>query len=79
MDGEERLRACDICGAMFPLGPYKYRLRRVAAYDIWVCAQCHHRNATGWGREVEERVLKKVRERGREIPRRQRNGLLPFE
>lgn len=76
---EGRFTHCDVCGKLTPDGPRRYGLRRIALYDIRVCVPCQHENADGWLRKHEDKVLEKLNARQAVLPRRQRNGLLPFE
>ena len=78
MEGGNR-RPCDVCGTEYEYGPVHYGLRRNALYDIFVCGRCDHANLQGWARELEDRVLTKLRAEGKPEPRRLRNGLLPYD
>jgi hypothetical protein len=76
---EQHMEKCDVCGQARPYGQHRYELRRNQTYDIMVCNTCHAANWDGWAPHYEDRVTRRLIEKGANIPPRNAKGLLPRE
>lgn len=79
MTTENIMSTCDVCGGQFRYGPHRYDLRRNQTYDIMVCDTCHQANWDGWAPHYEEKVTKRLKEKGLPLPARNQKDWLPRE
>ena len=73
------MTTCDVGGGNFQFGPRRYELRRNQTYDIMVCDTCHSANWDSWAPHHEDRVARRLKEKGLPIPPRNEKGWLPRE
>ncbi|WP_231736610.1 hypothetical protein [Sphingobium sp. CCH11-B1] len=69
----------DVCGRPKDYGPQVYDLRKLYGYDIMACKTCCSANDDGWGPFLEPIILKRLKEKGIEPPKRNAKGWLPLE
>jgi hypothetical protein len=79
MNREMHTITCDVCGNDVRYEPHRYNARRNQTYDIMVCDICYQANWDGWAPQYEDRVTRKLKERGVPLPQRNEHGLLPRE
>lgn len=68
---------CFMCGREYQHSEGIYDGRKCEVYDFIVCNRCFEFNWDGWSIGDEEKILKHLRSKGIEPPKRNGKGLFP--
>ncbi|MEO9630973.1 MAG: hypothetical protein ABJG14_11095 [Sulfitobacter sp.] len=48
-------------------------------YEVWVCKLCARANRSGWSLDAERQLIPHMLALGKQLPKRNENGWLPYE
>lgn len=68
---------CFMCGSKFRYGLHVYDGQHIPQYQITVCRLCYEGNWDGWAPHLEEKLLKHIKKKGLQVPKRNEKGLFP--
>ena len=68
---------CQMCGREFQFGHHIYDGKFIPAYQLHVCQTCFEGNWDGWAPHHESRLIARLKAKGIEVPKRNREGYLP--